>query len=185
VELEIEPMPPGGGFVFENKIVGGVIPREYIPAVEKGIKDAMENGVLAGYPLVDIKTSLVYGSYHDVDSSELAFKIAGSMALQEGVKKGGPKLLEPIMNVEVVVPEEYMGDVMGDLQSRRGKIAGMYPRADAQVIASTVPLSEMFGYATKLRSITQGRAVYTMQFGHYAETPKSIAEEIVSKVRGV
>ncbi|MCI0596749.1 MAG: elongation factor G [candidate division Zixibacteria bacterium] len=185
VELEIEPMPPGGGFVFENKITGGVIPREYIPAVEKGIKDAMENGVLAGYPLVDIKTSLVYGSYHDVDSSELAFKIAGSMALQEGVKKGGPKLLEPIMNVEVVVPEEYMGDVMGDLQSRRGKIAGMYPRADAQVIASTVPLSEMFGYATKLRSISQGRAVYTMQFGHYAEVPKSVAEEIVSKVRGV
>ncbi|MGH8004911.1 MAG: elongation factor G, partial [Limisphaerales bacterium] len=185
VELEIEPLPPGGGFVFDNKITGGVIPREYIPAVEKGIKDALENGVLAGYPLVDLKTILVYGSYHDVDSSELAFKIAGSMALQDGVKKGGPKLLEPIMNVEVVVPEEYMGDVMGDLQSRRGKIAGMYPRADAQVIASTVPLSEMFGYATKLRSISQGRAVYTMQFGHYAEVPKSIAEEIVSKVRGV
>ncbi len=185
VELELEPLPPGSGFVFENKIVGGVIPREYIPAVEKGIKDALENGVLAGYPLVDLKTVLVYGSYHDVDSSELAFKIAGSMALQDGVKNAGAKLLEPIMNVEVVVPEEYMGDVMGDLQSRRGKIGGMFKRAVAQVIAASVPLSEMFGYATKLRSVSQGRAVYTMQFGHYAEVPKSIAEEIVSKVRGV
>jgi len=185
VELEVEPLPPGSGFIFENKIVGGVIPREYIPAVEKGIKDAMENGVLAGYPLVDIKTILVYGSYHEVDSSEIAFKIAGSMALQDGVKKAGAKLLEPIMNVEVVVPEEYMGDVMGDLQSRRGKIGGMFQRSDAQVIAASVPLSEMFGYATKLRSVSQGRAVYTMQFGHYAEVPKSIAEEIVSKVRGV
>ncbi|MCI0532568.1 MAG: elongation factor G, partial [candidate division Zixibacteria bacterium] len=172
---------PGGGFIFENKIIGGAIPREYIPAVEKGIKEAMENGVLAGYPLVDLKAVLIDGSYHDVDSSELAFKIAGSMALQEGAKRAGIKILEPVMEVEVVVPEEYMGDVIGDLSSRRGRVVGIVPRSDAQVIAAQVPLSEMFGYSTSLRSITQGRAVYTMQFAHYAEVPKGILEEIVKK----
>ncbi len=181
VVLRLEPQAPGGGFIFENKIIGGAIPREYIPAVEKGIKEAMENGVLAGYPLVDLKAVLIDGSYHDVDSSELAFKIAGSMALQEGAKRAGIKILEPVMEVEVVVPEEYMGDVIGDLSSRRGRVVGIVPRSDAQVIAAQVPLSEMFGYSTSLRSITQGRAVYTMQFAHYAEVPKGILEEIVKK----
>ena len=181
VVLRLEPQSPGGGFIFENKIIGGAIPREYIPAVEKGIKEAMENGVLAGYPLVDLKAVLIDGSYHDVDSSELAFKIAGSMALQDGAKRAGIKILEPVMEVEVVVPEEYMGDVIGDLNSRRGRVVGVVPRSDAQVIAAQVPLSEMFGYATSLRSITQGRAVYTMQFAHYAEVPKGILEEIVKR----
>lgn len=185
VVIELEPLPPGKGFLFENKIVGGVVPKEYIPAIVKGIKDAMENGVLAGYPLVDIKTILKDGSYHEVDSSEIAFKIAASMALQNGVKMAGPKLLEPVMNVEVIVPEAYLGDVMGDLQARRGKIGGIFQRADGQVIAATVPLAEMFGYATRLRSLSQGRALFTMQFAHYEEVPKQVAEEIVAKVRGL
>lgn len=181
VVLKLEPLPPGSGFAFESKVVGGSIPREYIPAVEKGIKEAMENGVMAGYPMVDIKITLTDGSYHEVDSSELAFKIAGSMALQGGAKKAKPKILEPMMDVEVVVPEEYIGEVIADLNSRRGRVHGIMPRADAQVVAAQVPLAEMFGYATALRSLSQGRAVYTMQFAHYAEVPQGILEEIVKK----
>ncbi len=184
VVINIAPAEPGQGFVFEDKIVGGVIPREYIAPVEQGIKEAMENGVLAGYPMVDVRVELIDGSYHDVDSSEMAFKIAGSMALKEGARRADPVLLEPIMNVEVVTPMDYMGDVMGDLSSRRGKIGGMTQRADAQVIGASVPLSEMFGYSTTLRSLTQGRAVYSMEFSHYEEVPRSKAEEIISKVRG-
>jgi len=180
--INMEPSEPGQGFVFEDKIVGGVIPREYIGPVEQGIKEALENGVLAGYPMVDVKVELIFGSYHDVDSSEMAFKIAGSMAFKEAAKKAHPVILEPMMNVEVVCPESYMGDVLGDLSSRRGKIGGMTQRGEAQVIAATVPLSEMFGYSTKLRSMSQGRAVYSMEFAHYEEVPKSKAEEIISKV---
>jgi len=185
VTIVLEPMPPGGGFVWENEIRGGAIPREYIPSVEKGIIDAMENGIMAGYPVVDIKVSLIDGQYHEVDSSEMAFKIAGSMAFKEAAAKAIPKLLEPIMDVEVVVPEEYMGDVIGDLSSRRGRIGGMFQRSDARVVASSVPLSEMFGYSTRLRSITQGRAVYSMQFSRYEEMPAAMAEQIVAKVKGV
>jgi len=181
--INMQPSEPGQGFVFEDKIVGGVIPREYIGPIEQGIKEALENGVLAGYPMVDVKVELIYGSYHDVDSSEMAFKIAGSMAFKEAAKKAQPVILEPMMNVEVVCPEAYMGDVLGDLSSRRGKIGGMTQRGEAQVIASTVPLSEMFGYSTKLRSMSQGRAVYSMEFAHYEEVPKSKAEEIISKVK--
>ena len=183
VVINIEPAEQGQGFVFEDKIVGGVIPREYIGPVEQGIKEALENGVLAGYPMVDVKIQLVYGSYHEVDSSEMAFKIAGSMAFKEAAKQASPCILEPQMKVEVVCPEAYMGDVLGDLSSRRGKIGGMTQRGEAQVIASTVPLSEMFGYSTKLRSMSQGRAVYSMEFSHYEEVPKSKAEEIISKVK--
>jgi elongation factor G len=184
VVINIGPSEPGAGLVFEDKIVGGSIPREYIGPVEQGIKEAMAGGVLAGYPLIDIRVELVDGSYHDVDSSEMAFKIAGSIALKEGVRKAGVVLLEPIMDVEVVTPAEYMGDVMGDLSSRRGKIGGMLQRADAQVIGASVPLAEMFGYSTSLRSMTQGRAVYSMQFSRYDEVPRSKAEEIVAKVNG-
>jgi len=183
VVINVEPSGVGAGFVFEDKIVGGVIPREYIGPVEQGIKEALENGVVAGYPMVDVKVELVYGSYHDVDSSEIAFKIAGSMAVKEAAKRAQPVLLEPMMNVEVVVPDAYMGDVLGDLSARRGKIGGMTQRGEAQVIAATVPLSEMFGYSTKLRSMSQGRAVYSMEFAHYEEVPKSKAEEIISKVK--
>jgi elongation factor G len=181
--INMQPSEPGQGFVFEDKIVGGVIPREYIGPIEQGIKEALENGVLAGYPMVDVKVELIYGSYHDVDSSEMAFKIAGSMAFKEAAKKAHPVILEPMMNVEVVCPEAYMGDVLGDLSARRGKIGGMTQRGEAQVIASTVPLSEMFGYSTKLRSMSQGRAVYSMEFAHYEEVPKSKAEEIISKIK--
>jgi elongation factor G len=170
-----------GGYEFEDKIVGGVIPREYIPSAEKGIRGALDDGVLAGYPVVDVKVELVDGSYHEVDSSEMAFQIAGSMAVKEAMKRANPILLEPIMNVEVVVPEEFMGDVMGDLSSRRGQIQGMDSRGGAQVIRAMVPLSEMFGYATTVRSKTQGRATFTMQFDHYAEVPKSIAAEIAER----
>jgi elongation factor G len=169
--------------VFEDKIVGGVVPREYIGPVEQGIKEALENGVLAGYPMVDVRVELVFGSYHEVDSSEMAFKIAGSMAFKEAARQANPILLEPMMNVEVVCPEAYMGDVLGDLSSRRGKIGGMTQRGEAQVIAASVPLSEMFGYSTKLRSMTQGRAVYSMEFSHYEEVPKSKADEIVTKAK--
>jgi elongation factor G len=183
VVINLEPAPVGQGFIFEDKIVGGVIPREYIAPVEQGIKEALENGILAGYPMVDVKVELIYGSYHDVDSSEMAFKIAGSMAFKEAAKRANPVLLEPVMNVEVVTPDAYMGDVLGDLSSRRGKIGGMTQRGEAQVIASSVPLGEMFGYSTKLRSMSQGRAVYSMEFAHYEEVPKSKAEEIVSKVK--
>ena len=184
VVINLEPGETGAGFVFEDKIVGGTIPKEYIGPVEQGVKEALENGVLAGYPMVDVKVELVDGSYHDVDSSEMAFKIAGSMAVKDAARKARPVLLEPIMDVEVVTPGDYMGEVMGDLSSRRGKIGGMTQRADAQVVAASVPLSEMFGYSTTLRSMSQGRAIYSMQFSHYQEVPKSKAEEIVAKVRG-
>jgi len=184
VVINLEPVEPGHGFVFEDKIVGGTIPREYIGPVEQGIKEALENGVLAGYPVVDVKVELVDGSYHDVDSSEIAFKIAGSMAFKEAASQAKPVLLEPIMDVEVITPSEYMGEVLGDLSSRRGKIGGMTQRGEAQVIGASAPLAEMFGYSTVLRSLTQGRAVYTMQFSHYAEVPKSKADEIVSKLKG-
>ena len=183
VVINAEPAGAGHGFVFEDKIVGGVIPREYIGPVEAGIKEALENGVIAGYPMVDVKVELVYGSYHDVDSSEMAFKIAGSMAIKDAVKQAHPVILEPMMNVEVVCPDAYMGDILGDLSARRGKIGGMTQRGEAQVIAASVPLSEMFGYSTKLRSQSQGRAVYSMEFSHYAEVPKAKAEEIISKVK--
>ncbi|MCI1695651.1 elongation factor G [Aneurinibacillus aneurinilyticus] len=185
VVVEFEPGEPGSGYVFENKIVGGAIPREYIPAVQAGIEEAMANGVLAGYPILDLKATLVHGSYHEVDSSEMAFKIAGSMALKEAGKKANPAILEPMMKVEVTVPEEYMGDIMGDINSRRGRIEGMEARGNAQVVRGFVPLSEMFGYATNLRSRTQGRGTYSMHFDHYEEVPKSIAEEIVKKAKGL
>ncbi|HWP49686.1 MAG TPA: elongation factor G [Candidatus Limnocylindrales bacterium] len=184
VKIKVSPLNRGEGFKFENKIVGGVIPKEYIPAVEKGIAEAMETGSLAGYPVVDVKVELFDGSYHEVDSSEMAFKIAGSMAFKEACKRGDPVLLEPIMDVEVVIPEEYLGDVIGDLNSRRGKVLNMETRGGARVIRANVPLSEMFGYATNIRSRTQGRATYTMQFSHYGETPYNITQEIVSGKKG-
>jgi elongation factor G len=184
VYLELEPLEPGKGFEFVSKVVGGSVPREYWNAVEKGIREAADGGVLAGYPFVDFRVKLVDGSYHEVDSSEMAFKIAGSMGFKEGARKAKPVLLEPIMNVEVVTPEDYMGDVIGDLNSRRGKIQSMEKRGKAQVIKSQVPLSEMFGYATDLRSKTQGRATYTMQFSNYDEVPKGISESIMAKVKG-
>jgi elongation factor G len=180
-ELELE---ADDHYVFENKVVGGTVPKEYVPSVDAGIKEAMEAGILAGYPMVDVKVTLVDGSYHDVDSSEMAFKIAGSMAIKEAARKAGIQLLEPVMDVEVVTPEDYMGDVMGDLSGRRGLIQGSEPRGNATVIKARVPLSEMFGYATDLRSMTQGRASYTMQFGSYEPAPASIQEEIVAKTRG-
>lgn len=181
VWLEIEPLEKGGGFEFVDAIVGGVVPREYISSVEQGVREAINNGVLAGYPVQDIKATLYDGSYHDVDSSEMAFKVAGSMALKDGMRNADPVLLEPVMDVEVVVPEEYVGAVVGDLNSRRGRIGGIIPRTDAQVVAATVPLGEMFGYATALRSATQGRAVSTMQFSHYEEVPNSKMQELVEK----
>jgi elongation factor G len=184
VWLEIEPQEAGKGYEFVDAIKGGVVPREYIPAVDKGIKEALDTGVMAGFPVVDIKVTLVDGSYHEVDSSEMAFKIAGSMGFKEGCQKAGPQLLEPIMSVEVVVPEEYMGDVIGDLNSRRGRIMGMEGRAGAQVVSAMVPLAQMFGYSTILRSATQGRATYSMTFDHYEPVPKSVADEIVAKVKG-
>jgi elongation factor G len=180
VWLEIEPLEQGKGYEFVNKIVGGVIPKEYIPAVDAGVREALNSGVLAGYPVVDVKATLYDGSYHEVDSSEMAFKIAGSIAFKEGMKKASPVLLEPVMKVEVVVPDEYMGDVIGDINGRRGQIEGMQTQGTAQVIRAFVPLSEMFGYATDLRSKTQGRGVYTMQFSHYAEVPKNIANTIIN-----
>ncbi|SKA24604.1 translation elongation factor 2 (EF-2/EF-G) [Trichlorobacter thiogenes] len=185
VWLEVEPQPePGKGYEFVDAIKGGVVPREYIPAVDKGIFEATDNGVLAGFPVVDVKVTLIDGSYHEVDSSEMAFKIAGSMGFKEGCQKAGPILLEPIMSVEVVVPEEYMGEVIGDLNSRRGRIMGMDSRAGAQVVSSMVPLANMFGYSTDLRSATQGRATYAMTFDHYEPVPKSVSDEIIAKVKG-
>jgi elongation factor G len=184
VWIEFSPNEEGKGFEFENGIVGGVVPREYIPAVQAGLADAMENGVIAGYPLIDVKARLVDGSYHDVDSSEMAFKVAASLALKNAVSKCDPAILEPMMKVEVVIPEEYMGDIMGDITSRRGRVEGMEARGNAQVVKAFVPLSEMFGYATSLRSNTQGRGTYSMHFDHYEEVPKSIAEEIVKKNKG-
>ena len=182
--LRLEPGEPGEGFTFVDEIKGGVIPREYIPAVGKGAEEAAQNGVLAGFPIVDVRVTVFDGSYHDVDSSEMAFKIAGSMGFKDGAKKASPVLLEPVMAVEVVVPEEYMGEVIGDLNSRRGRIMGMDSRAGAQVVNAHVPLSSMFGYATDLRSATQGRATYTMVFDHYEQVPKAISEEIIAKVNG-
>ncbi|NLV89727.1 MAG: elongation factor G [Tissierellia bacterium] len=179
VKIKVEPQEPGAGYEFVNAIVGGVIPKEYIPAVDNGIQEALESGVLAGYPVLDIKVTLYDGSYHEVDSSEMAFKIAGSMAVRDAIMKAKPVLLEPMMKVEVIVPEEYMGDVIGDINSRRGKIEGMESRSGAQVIRGFVPLSEMFGYATDLRSNTQGRGVYSMQFDHYEPVPNNIAEKIM------
>ncbi len=184
VWVELSPNEPGKGYEFVNAIVGGSVPREYIPSVSAGIQEAMRNGVIAGFPVVDVKAKLYDGSYHDVDSDEISFKVAGSIAFKEGAKKAKPILLEPIMGVEVITPEEYLGDVMGDLNSRRGKIEGFSARKDAQVIKAEVPLAEMFGYATILRSMTQGRAIYTMQFSHYSEVPKNIAEEIAEKTLG-
>ncbi len=184
VVLEIEPLEPGTGYQFSNKIIGGVIPKEYIPAVDAGIKEAMENGILAGFPLIDVGAALLDGSYHDVDSSEMAFKIAGSMGLKNAANKAGPVLLEPVMKVEVVVNEEYMGDVIGDLNSRRGRIEEMVARSGAQVLQAYVPLAEMFGYATELRSRTQGRGTFSMQFSHYAQTPDNIAEGIIARRQG-
>jgi elongation factor G len=181
VWIELSPNEPGKGFEFENAIVGGVVPKEYINPVMHGLQEAMRNGVLAGYPVVDVKGKLYDGSYHDVDSDEISFKVAASMAFKQGALKAGPILLEPMMSVEVTTPEEYLGDVMGDLNSRRGKIEGFTSRKDAQVIKAMVPLAQMFGYATILRSMTQGRAIYSMQFAHYSEVPKSVAEEIQEK----
>jgi elongation factor G len=184
VKLRLEPLAPGGGFEFANAIVGGVVPKEYVPAVEKGVVEALEGGVLAGYPMSDVKVTLFDGSYHDVDSSEMAFKIAGSMALKDGARKAKAVLLEPVMSVEVVVPDEYMGPVNGDLISRRGRLEGMEMKGATQIIKAMVPLSEMFGYATELRSRTQGRGSFTMHFGRYEEAPASVTEEVVSRVQG-
>jgi elongation factor G len=184
VWIKLEPQATGGGFEFVDAVKGGSIPREYIPAVEKGIREALDNGVLAGYPVVDVKVTLFDGSYHDVDSSEIAFKIAGSMAFKQAARKASPVLLEPIMSVEVVVPEDFMGDVIGDLSSRRGKVLGMDTRPAAQAIDARVPLAQMFGYATDVRSMTQGRATYTMQFSHYEPVPAAVAEGIIAKFDG-
>ena len=184
VVIEFEPNEEGAGFEFENKIVGGVVPREYVPAVQNGIEEALENGILAGYPVVDVKARLVFGSYHDVDSNEMAFKVAASMAVKQLKDKAKAVILEPMMRVEVVIPEEYMGDIMGDVTSRRGRVEGMEARGNAQVVKAMIPLSEMFGYATSLRSRTQGRGTYSMHFDHYEEVPKSIAEEIIKKANG-
>jgi elongation factor G len=181
VKIKLEPMASGEGYEFENAIVGGVVPREYINSVDKGIKESIGNGVIAGYPVVDVKVTLFDGSYHEVDSSEMAFKIAGSMAFKNAVVIANPVLLEPLMKVEVVTPEDYMGDVMGDLNRRRGIVQGMEDGPTGKVINAHVPLSEMFGYATDLRSQSQGRATFTMEFDHYAEAPASVAEEIVKK----
>ena len=182
--INLHPQEPGAGYEFVDKIVGGKIPKEYIPAVDAGIQEAMGSGVLAGYPVVDVKVELVDGSYHDVDSSERAFKIAGSMAFKEAMKRAKPKLLEPVMSVEVTTPEDYLGDVMGNLNSRRGRIESMTPLGNAQVIKAIVPLSEMFGYATDLRSMSQGRADFHMDFDRYEEVPQSIASEIVEQGGG-
>ncbi len=181
--VEFEPQERGQGYEFEDKIVGGSIPREYIPAVDAGIREAMLTGGEAGFPIVDVKARLVDGSFHEVDSSEMAFKIAGSLALKEAVRRGRPAILEPIMEVEVTTPDEFMGDVIGDLNSRRGHIQGMEMRAGAQVVKAFVPLASMFGYATDLRSATQGRATYSMQFDHYAPLPSTLAQEMVAKAR--
>ena len=182
--IALEPSGPGGGYEFSDEITGGRIPKEYIPSVGHGVVDAMTNGVLAGFQMVDVKVRLLDGDYHDVDSSEMAFKIAGTMGFKEAVRKASPVLLEPIMAVEVVTPEDYMGDVIGDLNSRRGKVGKMEQRGNMQVVSAEVPLSEMFGYSTDLRSKTQGRATYTMQFHSYQQTPRNVQEEIIARVTG-
>jgi elongation factor G len=183
VEIEIEPNEVGKGFEFIDKIVGGKVPREYIQPTAKGIEEALENGILAGFPMVDVKATLRDGSYHEVDSSEMAFTVAGSMAVKDAVNKARPVLLEPIMKVEVSMPEEFMGDVMGDLTARRGHILGMEGKGNSQIVKANVPLASMFGYATELRSMTQGRASYSMEFDHYEEVPKSVSEEIIAKTK--
>jgi elongation factor G len=185
VKITLEPTGPGGGYEFVDKITGGRVPREYIPAVDQGIQAALETGVLAGYPTVDVRATLVDGQYHDVDSSEMAFKIAGSLVFKKAAEQGKPCLLEPIMKVEAVTPDDYMGDVIGDLNSRRGRVQGMEQRGNSQVIRAMVPLSDMFGYATDLRSRTQGRATYTMHFDSYQQMPADRQDEIVRRVRGV
>jgi elongation factor G len=179
VYLRLEPLPPGKGYEFENAVIGGVVPREYIGAVDKGVREQMQNGVVAGYPVVDCKVTIFDGSYHDVDSSEIAFKIAGSMAFRDGAQKAKPVLLEPIMKVEVVTPEDYMGDVNGDLNRRRGVLQGLEAAPAGKIVRAEVPLAEMFGYATHLRSMSQGRATYTMEFAHYAEVPANVAESVI------
>jgi elongation factor G len=184
VVITLEPTGPGGGYEFIDKITGGAIPKEYIPSVDAGIQESITSGVLAGYPTVDIRVTLTYGSYHDVDSSEMAFKIAGSMAIKKAANLASPVLLEPVMAVEVTTPEDYMGDVIGDLSARRGKVEGMEQRGNSHIVKAQVPLSDMFGYATDLRSRTQGRATYSMQFHAYNEVPESIAKEIIAKARG-
>jgi elongation factor G len=184
VVINLEPTGPGGGYEFIDQIKGGAVPREYIPSVDAGIEEALDQGILAGYPLVDVRAILIDGSSHDVDSSEMAFKIAGSMVLQAAARKAGVKLLEPVMDIEVTTPEDYMGEVIGDLNARRGKVEGMSQRGNSQVIKAQVPMSEMFGYATDLRSKSQGRATYSMQFNSYQDVPDSIAEEIVAHRRG-
>ena len=184
VWIEFSPNEEGKGFEFIDNIVGGSVPREYIGSVEAGIRDSLNNGIIAGYPLIDIKARLYDGSYHDVDSNEMAFKVAASLALKNAVAHVDPVLLEPMMKVDVVIPEEYMGDIMGDITSRRGRVEGMEARGNAQVVAAMVPLAQMFGYATSLRSNTQGRGVFSMVFDHYEEVPKSIAEEIIKKNKG-
>ena len=184
VKLRFEPLPPGSGFRFESAIVGGAVPKEYIPGVQKGLESARNNGVIAGFPVIDFKASLIDGAYHDVDSSVLAFEIAARAAFREGMPKAGPKLLEPLMKVEVVTPEEYMGDIIGDLNSRRGQVTGMDQRGNARVIEALVPLSTMFGYVNTLRSMSQGRAQYTMQFDRYAEVPQAISEGVRQRLAG-
>ena len=184
VVINVKPNDPGKGYHFENKIVGGVIPREYIPSIDKGIQEALKNGVIAGYPIEDVRVELIFGSYHEVDSSEMAFKISGSMAIQDACKKAKPRLMEPIMKIEIIVPAEYLGDVMGDVSARRGKIDGMDQRKEAQVVNANVPLSNMFGYVTDLRSITQGRAVFHMEFSHFQQVPNSVQDEIIERVHG-
>ena len=182
--INVKPNDPGKGYHFENKIVGGVIPREYITSIDKGIQEALKNGVIAGYPIEDVRVELIFGSYHEVDSSEMAFKISGSMAIQDACKKAKPKLMEPIMKIEIIVPAEYLGDVMGDISARRGKIDGMEQRKKAQVVKANVPLNNMFGYVTDLRSITQGRAVFHMEFSHFQQVPSSVQDEIIERVHG-
>jgi elongation factor G len=184
VVMAFEPLPPGTGFAFENKVMGGRVPKEYIPAVEKGVREAMENGVLAGYPMVDFRAILLDGSYHDVDSSELAFKVAASMAYKAGLAKAKPTILEPIMAVECATPEEYLGDVISDFGARMGHVEGIEDRHGSKVVKALVPLRSMFGYTTSLRSMTKGRASHTMQFSHYQETPRSIQDDLIEKVRG-
>ena len=184
VVINVQPNESGKGYHFENKIVGGAIPREFISSVDQGIREGLRGGILAGYPLEDIRVELVFGSYHDVDSSEIAFRIAGSMAIKDACRKADPVLKEPIMRVEVVTPEEYLGEVMGDINSRRGKVDGMNQRKDAQTINASVPLSQMFGYATDLRSLTQGRAVFHMEFSYHQKVPHAIQENIIEQVHG-
>jgi elongation factor G len=184
VELEVEPLPRGSGFVFENKLIGGAIPKEYVTPVEQGIKEALDTGIVAGYPVIDVKVTLVDGSYHPVDSSEIAFKMAGSLGIQEGMKRGKPVLLEPVMKVEAATPDQFFGDVLSDISSRRGQVTDVDHRGHLRVITAHIPLAETFGYATVLRSLTQGRASYTMEFDHYQELPASLAEQVSGRLQG-